>query len=47
MAVLKRIAFNAVKKDTKKRPKESMKAKRFVASMDFEYRDFLIDINFR
>ena len=47
MAVLKRIAFNAVKKDTQKRPKESMKGKRFVASMDFEYRDYLMEINFK
>ena len=47
MAVLKRIAFNAVKKDTKKRPKESMKAKRFIASMDFEYRDYLMELNLK
>lgn len=47
MAVLKRIAFNAAKNDTKKRPKESMKGKRFLAGIDFEYRDYLIDLNFR
>lgn len=47
MAVLKRIAFNAVKKDNQKRPKESMKGKRFIASMDFEYRDYLMDINLK
>ena len=47
MAVLKRIAFNAAKNDTKKRPKESMRGKRFLAGIDFEYRDYLIDLNFR
>lgn len=47
MAVLKRIAFNAAKNDTKKRPKESMKGKRFLAGIDFTYRDYLIDLNFR
>jgi len=47
MAVLKRIAFNFVKKDTIMRPKETMKGRRFVASMDFKYRDFLMDLNFR
>ncbi len=46
MAVLKKIAFNAVKNDTKKHPKESMKGRRFIASMDFDYRDYLIDLNF-
>ena len=35
MAVLKKIAFNAVKKDTKKHPKTSMKGKRFIAGIDF------------
>jgi len=47
MAVLKRIAFNTAKADTTKRPKESMKSKRFIASMDFEYRDYLINLNFK
>jgi predicted transposase YbfD/YdcC len=47
MAVLKKIAFNSVKNDTKIRPKETMKAKRFIASMDFKYRDYLIDLNFK
>lgn len=46
MAVLKRIAFNAVKSDTKKYPKESMKGKRFIAGIDFKYRDYLIGLNF-
>ena len=46
LALIKRIAFNVAKKDTTVRPKESMKGKRFVASMDFKYRDHLIKINF-
>jgi predicted transposase YbfD/YdcC len=47
MALLKRIAFNAVKNDTIKHPKESMKGKRFIAGIDFKYRDYLIELNFR
>jgi predicted transposase YbfD/YdcC len=47
MAVLKRIAFNSVKNDTKKHPKESMKGRRFLAGIDFAYRDYLIDLNFK
>lgn len=46
LVLVKRIAFNAAKKDTTVRPKESMKRKRFVASMDFKYRDHLMNINF-
>ncbi|MEN6314268.1 MAG: ISAs1 family transposase [Clostridiaceae bacterium] len=47
MAVLKRIAFNAAKNVTKRRPKVSMKGKRFLAGIDFDYRDYLIELNFR
>jgi len=47
MAVLKRIAFNTVKNDVKKHPKESMKIKRFIAGTNFEYRDYLINLNFK
>ena len=47
MAVLKRIALNTVKNDTSRYPKESMKGKRFRALMNFSYRDFLIDLNFK
>ena len=47
MAVLKKIAFNSVKNDTKMHPKESMKGRRFIALMDFKYRDFLVDLNFK
>lgn len=46
MAVLKRIAFNTVKADTIKYPKRSMKKKRFWASIEPEYRDFLLKLNF-
>jgi predicted transposase YbfD/YdcC len=46
MALLKRIAFNAVKKDITKYPKESMKGKRFIATYDLEYRDYIINLNF-
>jgi predicted transposase YbfD/YdcC len=47
MAVLKRIAFNAVKKDTQKYPKQSMKARRFMAMGNPEYRDYLLDLNLK
>ena len=47
MAVLKRIAFNTVKNDVKKHPKQSMKGKRFIALVDFKYRDYLVDLNFK
>ena len=47
MAVLKKIAFNAVKKDTKKYPKTSMKGKRFIAGIDLEYRDYILNLNFK
>lgn len=46
MALLKRIAFNVVKNDKEKHPKQSMKGKRFIAGMDFKYRDYLMGINF-
>jgi len=46
MGLLKRIALNAVNKDTFKKPKESKKGKRFLALMDLEYRDYLINLNF-
>jgi len=47
MAVLKRIAFNAAKMDTKRYPKQSMKGKRFIALMNPEYRDYLLNLNFK
>jgi predicted transposase YbfD/YdcC len=47
MAVLKRIAFNAVKADISKYPKQSMKGKRFIALMNPKYRDYLLRINYK
>ena len=47
MAVLKRIAFNVVKMDTQRYPKESMKGKRFIALMNPKYRDYLLNLNFK
>ena len=47
MAILKRLAFNVVKKDTTQYPKESMKSKRFIAHSDHEYRDYLLNLNFK
>lgn len=47
MAVLKRIAFNTVKSDTAKYLKQSMKGKRFIALMNPEYRDLLLNLNFK
>ncbi len=47
LAVIKRLAFNAIKNETQKYPKESMKGKRFFALMDYDYRDYLIDLNLK
>jgi hypothetical protein len=47
MAVLKRIAFNAVKKDTQKYPKQRMKVRRFMAMGNLEYHDYLLNLNDR
>lgn len=41
------IAFNAVKKDTKKQPKTSMKGKRIIAGHDEKYRDYILELNFK
>jgi hypothetical protein len=38
LALLKRIAFNYVKNDTKNYPEQSMKGKRVMALMDANYR---------
>lgn len=46
MAVLKKIALNAIKKDTKRAPKLSVKGKRFKASRDMSYLDYLVRLNF-
>lgn len=47
MAILKRIAYNVVKSDTKMYPKESMKSKRIIAYTDHDYRDYLLELNFK
>ncbi len=46
MAVLKKIALNAIKKDTKKAAKLSVKGKRFKASRDMDYLDYIVRLNF-
>lgn len=47
LAIVKRIAFNVVKKDTIKRQKDSLKIRRMAALMDLEYRDYLMELNFK
>jgi predicted transposase YbfD/YdcC len=47
MAVLKRMALNTVRNDTERYHKKSMRKRRFAALMDSEYRDYLIEINFK
>lgn len=42
LAIVKRIAFNVLKNETKIKPKMSKPNKRIVAAMDLEYRDHLI-----
>ena len=42
-----RILFPLTKSDTVKYLKKSMKAKRFIALMNQEYRDFLLNLNFK
>lgn len=47
MAILKRIAYNVVKSETKMYPKESMRSKRLIAYTDHDYRDYLLELSFR
>lgn len=47
MAILKRMGYNVVKNDTKMYPKESMKSKRIIAYTDHDYRDYLLELNFK
>lgn len=47
MAVLKRIAFNTVLADKEKYPKKSKKSKRLIAQLDSDYRDYLLNLNFK
>lgn len=46
LALLRRLALNAVKKDKEKYAKRSLKAKRFTASLSTDYLDYLLSINF-
>ncbi|MGI5927867.1 MAG: ISAs1 family transposase [Thermacetogeniaceae bacterium] len=46
LALLRRLALNVVKKDKDKYSKRSLKAKRFTASLDTDYLDYLLSINF-
>ena len=46
MAVLKKIALNAVKKDTEKAAKLSVKGRRFKAAHDMSYLDYIVRLNF-
>lgn len=46
MAVLKKIALNAIKKDTQKAGKLSVKGRRFKAAHDMNYLDYIVKLNF-
>ena len=46
LALLRRLALNVVKKDQEKHPKRSLKARRFAASLNTDYLDYLLSINF-
>jgi predicted transposase YbfD/YdcC len=46
LALLRRLALNVVKKDQEKHAKRSLKAKRFIASLNTDYLDYLLNINF-
>lgn len=46
LALLRRLALNAVKKDKDRFAKRSLKAKRFTASLSTDYLDYLLSINF-
>ena len=45
LALLRRLALNVVKKDEDKYAKRSLKAKRFTASLNTDYLDYLLSIN--
>ncbi len=46
LALLRRLALNVVKKDQEKHAKRSLKAKRFIASLNTDYLEYLLNINF-
>jgi hypothetical protein len=45
MALLRRLMLNMLKKDTEKKPKKSLKRRRFAALLDTEYLDYILFIN--
>ncbi len=47
LALLKRMALNMVKKDQEKNPKKSLKRRRFIASLNDDYLEYIFSINFR
>ena len=47
MAVIKRIALNMVRNETKIHPKLSANKKRLIAAYDVDYRSKIVDINFK
>lgn len=47
MAIVKRLVFNTLKNEKKIQPKMSKPNKRIVAATDPEYRDVLINLNFK
>jgi len=46
LAVLKRIAMNAVRKDQERHSKRSLKNRRFIAGLNTEYLEYIFSINF-
>lgn len=46
LALLKKIALNLLKKDTVKKPKKSLKRKRYSASVDINYLQYILGVNF-
>lgn len=47
MAVIKRIALNMIRNETKIHPKLSANKKRLIAAYDMDYRSKIVDINFK
>jgi predicted transposase YbfD/YdcC len=46
LALLKKIALNLLKKDTVKKPKKSLKRRRFAALVDINYLEYILGINY-
>lgn len=47
MAVVKRIALNMIRNETKIHPKLSANKKKLIAAYDVDYRSKIVDINFK